>query len=143
MDWWQVVSIVFGSGLLSGVVTTLLTQLHQRRENRFDPRREAYAELLTAMDAFEEQAERTRAHPGSNAAYLLDELTAMLDQWSHPLDRPIVQVQLLAPNRTVEAAMNALDRYNDFFLGTTDSESLHASRRELVALMRKDLGSVS
>lgn len=143
MDGAQIVTIVLGSGLLSGLITTLLTQFYQRKEKRYDPRRETYAELLAAMDAFEKQAEQAHSKVKDEPAILVDEFMAMLDDWSHPLNRPLAQVQLLAPGRTVTAAEQAMDLYNKYFLASVGRLEVHKAHDRLVALMRKDLGSVA
>lgn len=142
MDWWQVTSIVLGSGLLSGLITTLLTQFHQRKENRYDPRREAYAELLASLDAFKRDAETVREQAKMDHQILLGELMEVLHEGS-PLDEPLAKVRLLASNRTVAAAEKAaVDSYS-FFLRQADHLELQANYKKLVASMRKDLGSVA
>lgn len=143
MDWVQVVSIVLGSGFLSGLITTLLTQAHQRKENRFEPRREAYADVLAAMDTFEKMAEQAHRRLLDEKVQLVDSYMDMLDDGTHPLSRPLAQVQLLAPDDTVQAVQDAVDEYTKYYLATVGRVELRAAHDRVVTLMRKDLGSVS
>lgn len=136
----EIASIILGSGLLSGVITTLLTQLHQRRENRFDPRRQAYAELLAAMDTFFRRARELRHERTLDE--LRDAFGEVLADGS-PLDAPLSQVRLLAPQRTVEACDRAVRQLYGFLVAESAVSQVTTAREELVALMRKDLGSVA
>lgn len=143
MDWYEIAGIAFGSGALSSVITTLLTQHFQRRENRFDPRREVYAQFLAALDTFEQMAGDAHHRAVDEAVLLMEQYRDMIQESSHPLSRPLANVQLLAPDRTLSAAEDVVERYNQYFIGRADRRDVHKAHNQLLTLMRKDLGSVS